>query len=223
MTRNFSEYPRAARRILLTAERLIGEHGIESVSLRRVVTSAGQANNSAVQHYFGSKKGLITAVYLMRQNRLDQARQRWVQGLEERGSLQVADYMAALMLPIFHVFRPRIQMTYALFALRLIEDGDLSDLNRVDLVSPAVQDIRRHMRECLSHLPFETFRQRYVSAVRCFFTGFAEIKRTGFSEFKDIDQFWDERFQAAVGIMLGQFPPDPRPLPPFDPLSQSSA
>lgn len=192
------------------AERLIGERGIENVSLRQVVTAAKQANNSAVQHYFGSKKGLIHAVYMMRQPKLDAARRRWVELVLEQGSTAAADYLASLVLPIFDVFRPRIRMTYALFAVRLIEEGDLSDLTRTDLVTPTVQDIRRRMRQCLPALPFEVFRERYVMAVRCFLSGFAELARAE-ANVADIGLFWADRFQAAVSILEAPFPPPPLP------------
>src|SRR5438105_6212398 len=59
----------SALRLVLTAERLFALHGIDGVSLRQIATEAGSANNSAVHYHFGSKEGLIAAIF---QHRLPQ-------------------------------------------------------------------------------------------------------------------------------------------------------
>jgi len=52
-----------AREILLdTAERLLGERGIEGASMRQIAAEAGQGNNSVVQYHFGSKAGLMREI-----------------------------------------------------------------------------------------------------------------------------------------------------------------
>jgi AcrR family transcriptional regulator len=56
----------SALRIAIAAERLFAVHGIDGVSLRQIAAEAGSANNSAVQYHFGSKSGLITAIFLHR-------------------------------------------------------------------------------------------------------------------------------------------------------------
>jgi len=56
----------AALKIVVAAERLFAQHGIDGVSLRQIATAAGSANNSAVHYYFGSKRGLIVAIFRYR-------------------------------------------------------------------------------------------------------------------------------------------------------------
>lgn len=51
------------QRILDTAERLFGENGYASVSLRQVIAEA-EVNIAAVHYHFGSKEGLLDAVLL---------------------------------------------------------------------------------------------------------------------------------------------------------------
>jgi len=53
----------SALRIVVAAERLFAVYGIDGVSLRQIAAEAGNANNSAVHYYFGSKDGLITAIF----------------------------------------------------------------------------------------------------------------------------------------------------------------
>lgn len=60
----------SALRIVVVAERLFAQHGIDGVSLRQISTESGNSNNSAVQYHFGSKEGLITSIFQYRLPRL---------------------------------------------------------------------------------------------------------------------------------------------------------
>jgi AcrR family transcriptional regulator len=53
----------SALRIVVAAERLFAFHGIDGVALRQISIEAGFSNNSAVHYYFGSKDGLIGAIF----------------------------------------------------------------------------------------------------------------------------------------------------------------
>ena len=53
----------AKGRILRAAEALFAERGLDAVSLREVAIKAGQKNTNAVQYHFGSKEGLIRAIW----------------------------------------------------------------------------------------------------------------------------------------------------------------
>jgi AcrR family transcriptional regulator len=52
----------ARDRLSSATERLVAERGLDSVSLRQVVSAAGVGNASAVQYHFGGRAGLIRAV-----------------------------------------------------------------------------------------------------------------------------------------------------------------
>ena len=60
--------------LIRAAERLFGERGIAAVSLREVAAAAGQANNSAVRYHFGSRDGLVDAIFTYRMSRIDERR-----------------------------------------------------------------------------------------------------------------------------------------------------
>jgi AcrR family transcriptional regulator len=66
--------PSTKEQIVLAAERLFAEHGIEGVSLRQIGAAAGNGNNSAVQYHFGTKERLVLAVFEFRLPRLRERR-----------------------------------------------------------------------------------------------------------------------------------------------------
>jgi AcrR family transcriptional regulator len=67
--------------LLDAAERLFSEHGIEAASLRAITGAAG-ANLAAVHYHFGSKIGLVRAVFARRIRPLNEERLRRLE--EER-------------------------------------------------------------------------------------------------------------------------------------------
>lgn len=66
----------ANTRLLLisAAEKLVAENGPEGVSSRQIAAAAGQTNNYAVQYHFGSKEGLLDAIFAHRLQRVDSLR-----------------------------------------------------------------------------------------------------------------------------------------------------
>jgi AcrR family transcriptional regulator len=49
--------------LVVTAERLFAQRGIDGVSVRQITSAAGVANNSAVTYHFESKAGLVRAIF----------------------------------------------------------------------------------------------------------------------------------------------------------------
>src|SRR5207248_4822438 len=60
--------------IIRAAERLFGERGINAVSMREIAVAAGHRNNSAVGYHFGSREGLVEAIFRYRMGRIDERR-----------------------------------------------------------------------------------------------------------------------------------------------------
>lgn len=87
----------ARTRILLAAEQLFAERGVEHVSMRQIGERAGQRNNSAVQYHFGDKAGLIQALYDLRLLPLNAERHRMLAELERP---DLAGLAGAYVLPL---------------------------------------------------------------------------------------------------------------------------
>ena len=72
--------------IVQAALTLFAKHGVDGVSLRQIVSAAGQANPSAVHYHFHSKEGLVAAVLQHVQKRLLPLQQQAVDSMDEARS-----------------------------------------------------------------------------------------------------------------------------------------
>jgi AcrR family transcriptional regulator len=73
--------------MIVAAERLFAERGIEGVSLREIGRVAGQRFKSAPQYYFGDRDGLVLAILEHRQEGLDGRRRAMLDDLEREDRL----------------------------------------------------------------------------------------------------------------------------------------
>ncbi|EFC85401.1 TetR family transcriptional regulator [Parafrankia sp. EUN1f] len=80
----------ARLRLLLAAERLYAEQGLEAVSLRHICRAAGNGNNNAVQYHFGGEPGLLAAIVAYRVPPLDRRRAELLAAARSRGRARTA-------------------------------------------------------------------------------------------------------------------------------------
>lgn len=94
--------PSTDRQLLDTAERMFAELGIEKTSVRALTAEAG-ANLSAVSYHFGSKEGLVRAVFERRLRPLNEERLHQL-GLCEEGAgdgpLPLEEVVRAFVAPV---------------------------------------------------------------------------------------------------------------------------
>lgn len=87
------------QQLILAAERLFAESGIDGVSLRQINVAAGQKNSSAAHYHFGSKDALILSIY---QHRMEHVNERRIATLEQIESADNADDVRQLVDAIVH-------------------------------------------------------------------------------------------------------------------------
>lgn len=84
--------------ILLTAERLFAERGIEAVPLRDIGLEADQRNNFAVQYHFGDRENLVQAIAEYRARSLMEVNTRLIADLVASGQAPtVNDFVRAFV------------------------------------------------------------------------------------------------------------------------------
>jgi AcrR family transcriptional regulator len=60
--------------LIIAAERLFAEHGLDAVSTRQIARAAGQANTAAVHYWFGSREMLVEAILERRMSAINRQR-----------------------------------------------------------------------------------------------------------------------------------------------------
>jgi AcrR family transcriptional regulator len=128
--------------ILLAAERLIADHGVDGVSMRQIGAAVGSGNNSAVLYHFGSKEKLVQAIF---DHRLPRLRERRARLVAER---QPADLRGWLECQISAV----------------LEQSELDDSTYMTFVA----SLSLHGGEAFKHLPkrFVTAQTEFVEHLR---------------------------------------------------------
>ncbi|MFA5496340.1 MAG: helix-turn-helix domain-containing protein [Porticoccaceae bacterium] len=213
------DYPKGARKLILAAERLFGQHGIDNVSLRQIVAAADQANNYAVQHHFGSKEGLVDAIFTIRMAELDAARSLTLEGLKRRSDITPQDIVRAIFMPILEAFDEKEQHLYADFTYQIFHRNKLqlgsslkADIPPYERVAPAVEELNRLLKECFPEMPADVFNTRYRLAAEIFLSGLNERRRltiTGGNPYCTQERFWQDILQLTIAIYTAPFPPQP--------------
>jgi len=89
--------------IVRAALNLFAKHGVDGVSLRQIVSAAGQANPSAVHYHFQSKEGLVAAVLQHVQKQLLPLQQQAIASMDEaqrQGLISVREVMRLWVTPM---------------------------------------------------------------------------------------------------------------------------
>lgn len=147
----------ARERIIVAAERLIAEHGVD-VPLRDIAAAAGQRNNSAVQYHFGSRDGLIDAVAEYRIADLEQHR---LLLLAESEAQDVRSLVSALVVPMLTVPYEHGATHYARFLEQVRTHPALAADTNLDRAGrAAVRLIIVRLDRALGELPAAVRRRR---------------------------------------------------------------
>jgi AcrR family transcriptional regulator len=140
--------------ILLVAERMIADRGVDGVSMRQIGTAVGSGNNSVVLYHFGSKENLVKAIF---EHRLPRLRERRAALIAERRPSDLRGWLEC-----------QIDV--------VLEQSDLADSNYLSFVVSLAQ----HGGDAFKHLPkrFERGQRDYEDALRLCLTAVDEPLRT---------------------------------------------
>lgn len=192
------------------AEKLIGERGLDSVSMRDVAAAAGQRNNSAVQYHFGSRDGLIMQILRRRLHALDVERQRRLAEVDDQGlGTDLSALVQVLYGPIVDLLRAQPEaIHYARFLQRVgpvmgpgIPEAELRT---------ATDDVVVRLIDAMSHLPRRVAFERIDLATQMFTGALAvyEDRRDAQntvvnSRFEDVVAHLYDMIEAALRAGIG--------------------
>ena len=145
-------------RILDAAETLFADKGLEATSMRSLTTLA-QVNLAAVNYHFGSKEGLIVAVYARRLGPVNQERLAQLDALERKMAkpsveLILLAYIAPVM-RLIHDHNRGGEIFMRLLGRALYEPGAyLAQLFREEM-EPVLNRFTMALQRCLPQLTAE--------------------------------------------------------------------
>lgn len=209
-------YSPSARKILMSAQKLFAEKGIDGVSLREIAVAAGHSNNSAVQYHFNSKEGLIQAIFELRVPFLEAARMRRVEQLKTSKKILLEDLLAALLFPILEMFDGQEQRIFTLFSTHLLSRNTLDHpFYRAQEKMPVSFRIYSMLEENLSHLPQDVFNFRIRLIAGLFLSTILERQNFSHSAngfYSDDEIFWGDMINVLAALLREPFRPERRPV-----------
>ncbi|WP_380879457.1 hypothetical protein ACFB49_22350 [Sphingomonas sp. DBB INV C78] len=148
----------ARERIIAAAEILFAERGIEAVSLREIAVAAGHGNNNAVQYHFGSKAGLVQAIFHHRVGQMEEPRHAMLAEAEAQGRLgDVRTLLDILCLPLLDLVDGDGRHTYAGFLAQYVtryRPGGLQHAaDEVSEVSTSIRRLLELIAQRISYVP----------------------------------------------------------------------
>ena len=154
--------PSTKVQIVVAAERLLAERGLDGVSLRQIGAEAGNGNNSAVQYHFGSKDQLIQAIFEYRLPHLHQHRQMLI---AERRPDDLRSWVECYVLPILEQGEQQ-DSHYLTFVATLQHHGRRDVFERLpDEYQTSTRSFRERVGELLPHIPEPLRMHRITQAI----------------------------------------------------------
>ena len=185
------QHMEAQERLILAAEELIAEHGVD-VSLRDIAIAAGQRNNSAVHYHFGSRDGLLQAVLDRRQAAMEAQRLARLAEHEVRGDGDdVRELLDMLVRPLLTVPYAEGSTHYARFLEQVRSHRVLARPELTDTHWPAVQIITARLLRAVvadSGLTTAAARRRMGSMASVMFALLADAERRRETAADEVDE-----------------------------------
>lgn len=161
--------------LILAAERLFAERGYGAVSLREILVAAGQRNKSAAHYHFGSKEGLLAAIFDYRTGPVDARRREMLAALDQGGrAYDLRGVLEAFVYPIAE----RVSVDgswYARFVAQVVFISGIDPLApQHQAVTQGFVDVIARLQRLLRRMPDEIRQGRLDAALGLAFQALAQ-------------------------------------------------
>lgn len=149
-------------RLILVAERLYADHGLDAVSLRQIAEAAGQKNHAVVQYHFGTKEELLKAIVRHRTGAAQDQRREALDALERTGRQHdVRGLLEAAVVPLVTSQPPDSNYLRFVVALQPVVLSDIW-IEIGEEHGSTSRRINAYLDEALEHVPAK-LRQARIS------------------------------------------------------------
>lgn len=159
------------RKLVQAAMKLVAENGLGGLSLREVNKAAGTRNKSAAHYHFGSKLGIVRAVFTSIADTMVPAQEILYRELEVRMSrgerITAREALEAAYLPYLAlIMHPSFGFTAARFVSRILVEAD-AEVQAVvnEVVSPRVARLLPFLTHALPGVPQDVITIRLLVTV----------------------------------------------------------
>ncbi|MFI5718844.1 TetR/AcrR family transcriptional regulator [Nocardia sp. NPDC051750] len=193
--------------ILIAAERLFAELGVNAVSNRQVSEAAGQGNNAAVGYHFGTKADLVLAIVRKHQAHTERLCRERVARVRASASPQVRDWVECLVRPVTeHLGSLGHPTWYARFVAQLMADPAYRrPLTDESLSSRALRCVIEGLQVSMGHLPADLRRERNIMASLLIVHSCAERERALAAGETDPAGGWELTATRLVDAITGLY------------------
>jgi AcrR family transcriptional regulator len=193
----------AKTRLILTGERLFAQAGIQGVSMREIASKAGQGNHFAVQYHFGSREGLVQAIFDFRMQQMEPTRGAMITKLEARGHMRDArSILEVILLPQLHL-DGGTNRSYGTFLSQYLLYGDWDEFGQFG--SEAPPQLHRALdllRARVDYLPAHVAQRRLVNVSLMFLNLLVRHSRMESHEFPEtFDHALEDTMEQIVMAM----------------------
>ena len=202
--------------LMLAAEQLFADKGANNVTIREIVETAGQKNESALQYHFKNLEGLIAATHSFRDAQIVEMRRGFLEKLTSQPQQPLLRDLAKVMVqPSFELARTRADFRRYIRAFSL----SLATSNVPPMIS-----VRRGngetdgrlgelLRAALPHLDKEAYRRRLDSAIRYVSVAiYGHAQQSNAFRGKTSDLFFNHLVDTLVGLLAAEESADTKDL-----------
>ncbi|AEG50676.1 regulatory protein TetR [Sphingobium chlorophenolicum L-1] len=191
-------------RLILAGEQLFAESGIQGASMREIASRAGQGNHAAVQYHFGSRDGLVRAIFDYRMEQMEEARGAMLGRAKSCGLLKDAQtILEIILLPQLDLHDADGNHSYARFLSQYLlqsrspKFGDFSGSEPPNLTMAL-----KLLRERVDYLPPFVAQRRLISVSLMFLNILVRHHGTDSALFGEtFEQALDDTMEQIVNVM----------------------
>jgi len=190
--------------LISSAEKLIALNGVSAVSSRQISKAAGQGNNYAVGHHFGSKDDLVRATLAVHNDTIEVLRQKYLDTVGSHPG--VRDWLRCLVGPeIEHLGQLGAPTYFARFFAQVSSDPAATVLLYEQMAdSVALVAILDRFYEALPAYPDDVLELRNNMTRHMIVNSLADIERAAEAQDRPLTR-WQHQCDLVVDALTGMW------------------
>lgn len=204
--------------IMRAAEKLTAKSGVENLSIKEIVSAAGQKNESALQYHFKNLSSLLSAIHKERALQIQAERAARLTAVLERSPAPALRQLCTLMVePTFQLARADVEFRRYVKAfghqLAITDASPLKVVSTKGGGGASGQQIGDLLRQALPHLEESDYRRRMEAAIMlCSASMYHQARQQNSFRGPQSDLFLHSLIDALVGLLSAPVSPETQAL-----------